>query len=218
MNRVKSSNRKIKHQLNIRDINKNSSSEVGHVITKIKTRELEFTILGVIIFLILISSFSYVVFSSVQTREKHNTLKSGTLMIDYSDIETGMGDVVTLVGEKDATDKQTISSEGYEFKITNSSNKTVNYEIILQDDLEMVEIDQCQDSLIKKENIKFSLNESTIKKLSSVYKKDKYVLTTGKVKSKEKKEYNLRIWIDNSEDNIGKHYHGKIVVKQVKEK
>lgn len=214
MDRVKTSNRKIKRKLNIRDINKNSSSEVGHVIIKIKTRELEFTILVVIIFLILISSFSYLIFSSVQKREKHNTLKSGTLMIDYSDIETGMGDVVTLVGEEVKKN----SSEVYEFEITNSSNNDVKYQIILQDDLEMVEIDQCYNSLVEKDDIKFILNEGETKSLSSVYKKNKYILDAAEVQAKEKKEYKLRIWIYNNEDNINKHYHGKIVVKQIKEK
>ena len=218
MNRVKSSNRKIKHQLNIRDINKNSANEVGHVIAKIKTRELVFTFLGVIIFLVLISSFSYIVFSSVQKRENYNTLKSGTLIIDYSDIKTGMGDVVTLIGEENITDKKVMSSDVYEFKVTNSSNKIVKYEIILQDDLEMIEIDQCKNSLVEKENVQFSLNGSAVKKLSSVYKKNRYVLTTTKVEANGKQDYKLRIFMDNNENTIDKHYHGKIVVREIKEK
>ena len=59
-------NKSNKYKLRPQDIKKNSASEVGHVITKIKTEELKMTVIWVSIIFIFLCSFLYVAFSSIQ--------------------------------------------------------------------------------------------------------------------------------------------------------
>lgn len=215
MSQVKTASKK-KEKLKIKDIKKNSSVEVGHVINKFKSREKQLTIVVVIIILILLCVSLYITFSSIQKREDHSKLKSGTLVIDYNEVETGVGDVVTLDSDDSKTDSKGINSVPYRFKITNDSKKDVWYEIILEDDTDMIEIDKCQG--IEKENIRFSLNDSKIESLSSIYDNNKYILKIDKVKKKSSKSYKLNIWVSEKDKSKNKHYHGKIVVREIKEK
>lgn len=217
MKKGKTTTEEVKTKLQMKDIKKNSSNEVGHVIAKIKTKELELTIIWVIIILVFMSISLYITFSSVQKIKKYNTLQSGTLVTDYSELETGMGDVVTITSTKTYSDKEGLKVEPYEFKITNKSNRAVSFQVLLEDDNEMVEIDECGDSLLDKNKINFSLNNGKIKSLDTIYKDNKYILASGKIEAKSTKKYKLNIWAtkENSSDKVG-HYHGKIVVQNIK--
>ena len=215
MKRLETSSKK-KEKLKIRDVKKNSSVEVGHVINKFKSRERQLTIVVVIIILILLCVSLYITFSSILKKEYHSNLKTGTLVIDYNEDETGVGDIVTLYSDDSKTDSKGINGVPYRFKITNDSNKDVQYEIILEDDTDMFEIDKCQN--IRKENIRFSLNDSKVKSLSSIYDNDKYILKVDEVKKKSSKSYKLNIWVSKQEKSKSKHYHGKIVIREIGKK
>lgn len=215
MKKGKTDNKNKQQRLKIQDIKKNPSTDVGHVIYKIKAKELEYTIVSVIIILIFLSFSLFITFTSVQKVKKDNTLKSGTLITDYSDIDTGMGDIVTITNMTGISDKKGLKEKPYVFKITNNSKKTVNYQILLEDDVEMMDLDECSDLSLEKNNIHFSIDGNQIKSLADIYEDDVYILASGKIKPSEKKEYKLRIWPnDNVLDSSG-HYHGKIVVKNM---
>lgn len=216
MKKGKADNKNKQQKLKIQDIKKNSSTDVGHVISKIKAKELEYTIILVIIILIFLSFSLYITFTSVQKVKKDNTLINGTLITDYSDIDTGMGDIVTISNMTGISDKKGLKEEPYVFKITNNSKKTVNYQIILEDDIEMMDLDECSDFSLSKDNIHFSINGSKIKSLADIYEDDAYILASGKIKASENKEYKLRIWPNDDVLDSNGHYHGKIIVKKMK--
>lgn len=205
MKRVGWSNRKIKHQLKPVDIRKNPDTEVSHVITKIKAREREIMIVGVFLVLLVLISASWVVFTSVQKRDVESTIKDGNLMIHYRKTDTGVGDVVTLT--------ENSTREEISFSITNTSKKKVFYQILLEDDLEMIEVDGCSDLFIDKESIYYQMNDQVISTLNNHYKNKKYVLYDGSIGALGKEKIKLSFWTSDSIKNENGHYHGKIVVK-----
>lgn len=208
MERVKWSRRKIKHQLDVVDIKKNSSNEVGHVISKIKALELELTIFWVFVFLVVLSVSGYLLFSTVQRIEKHHTLKSGTLVTDYDEIATGMGDVVTLI-----SDPASIQQENYSFTVRNLGDKSVQYTVFLEDDLDMVKMDECSDSLLDRSFIYYQMSDDVKQDLSSVFDGEHYVLAQGVLGAKSKRKYYLSLSIARDKVLTNQHYHGKIVVQ-----
>ena len=194
-------------------IKKNTKKEVGHIITHMKKKELELTILFVgIIFIVLLFS-SYFIFSSVQKVEKHNTLKAGKLLIHYKETDTGMGDVVTLNSKKAVSDVLGIDKEPYIIMLENPTKNTIRYKIYLEEDTDMIEIDHCSENLIPKQNIRYQFKEDKIYNLSSCQKK-KCLLKTGTIRASSKQQQELRIWVGEQEDIAEEqHYHGKIVIK-----
>ena len=209
-------NKSNKYKLRPQDIKKNSASEVGHVITKIKTEELKMTVIWVSIIFVLLCSFLYVAFSSIQKRELNDTVRNGPLLVHYGKNDMGIADIVTIVDEAGISDNSGLKRKPYTFSITNKSINDVRYQIILEDDSEMIEIDECDEFLLSKDKVRFSLDNGEVKSLYSVYNDKNYVLTEGVLSKKSSKKYKLRVWIDENEVDINKHYHGKIVVKVLK--
>ena len=202
-----------KKRLKQSDIKKYSMNELDHVILKIKANEVKYTVISVIIILIVFFIIAYIIFSSIQERTSHNLLKHGSLYIEFKENENGIGDIVDLVNvEKYASGKSVMNE--YEVTITNSSKDERKYEIFLEDDKDMIEIDHCHDIFLDRSYLRYSINDGRDMLLSTDMNEN---IIFGTLDGKGKVTYKIKVWVsDTYLDNP--HYHGKIVVKQYNEK
>lgn len=204
---------KKKKKLTQADIKKYSMSELDHVISKIKANEVKYTVLSVIFILIVFFIIAYIVFSSVQEHTNHNVLKHGSLYIEFKGNENGLGDIVDLVNVPTYSDGQLVI-DTYEVTITNDSLDEKKYQIMIEDDLDMIEIDKCSDIFLDRKYLRYSVNDGNDKELNV---DDQNSIVFGTLSGKKSVTYKIKVWV--SDTYLEKpHYHGKIVVKQVNEK
>lgn len=189
------------HKLKIQEIKKNSSSDVLHTIKRIKSNETKIVALVSCIIFVVFCFLGYLIFSSIQnTGDDSNT--SGPLVIEYGDNEKGMSDIINFIDN----DFYTFSTK---ISITNNSKNDSEYEIYLEDYLDMIEYDNCNDKLLDKNLIYFSVDDSYPKSLASIYDDGCYVLFRGIIPSNKNITREVKVWYG---DNSNNHYHGKINV------
>ncbi len=199
-----------KKKLTQADIKKYSMSELDHVILKIKANEVKYTIISVLFMLVVFFIVAYIIFSSVQEHVNHNVLKHGSLYIEFEERENGLGDIIDLVNvDTYSSINQVLDT--YEVTITNDSEEDKEYQIFIEDDLDMIEIDKCQDIFLERSFLRYSINDGAVMTLSE---NDTDSIIFGTLAGKKSVSYTIKVWVsDTYLDNP--HYHGKIVVKQV---
>lgn len=202
-----------KKRLKQSDIKKYSMTELDHVISKIKANEVKYTVISVLIILISFFIIAYIIFSSVQEHVSHNVFKDGNLYIKFLEKENGLGDIIDLV------DVSTYSTgdmvlDTYEVTITNDSSDVSKYQIFIEDDIDMIEIDNCKDIFLDRSYLRYNVNDGVDMTLSD--DEDNSIIF-GSLSGGKSITYTIKVWV--SDTYIGDtHYHGKLVVKQVKEK
>lgn len=129
------------------------------------------------------------------------------------------GAKVALTKATPVPDSVGLSTASYTFTIKNNLEETVNYKIKLEDDVEAMVADLCEDAQIPKELLRVSIKENNEK--NQIYTiselKDK-ILENSTIEPQEEKNYAIRIWLTTSPTmNIGNdlHYHG--IIKVVEE-
>lgn len=203
-------NRKIK-KLTQRDIKKYSNVQLDHVIERIKEQESKFTAILVTVILISLLLAFYSIFSSVQNTTSQYVLKSNNLTITYKQRDDNMGDIINFVNSESLTDSDGMKSDDYRVFITNTSDRSVIYNIEIVDDLDMISHDDCGNKKIDRKYIRYSINDGEALSLT-----DDNIIHTAILKANSKIEYSLRFWVDGNFQNASKaHYHGKIVVSEL---
>ena len=201
-------------KLSMADINKNSNIEVDHTIRKIKEKELRLTLMWTCIFLLLfiVSAFT-VGFSVVKLREYSN-VESGDLVITFNEKSDNLDNIVTLDNNNILEYDDGLKSDAYKFSIKNNSKKKSKYKITLEDDLEMMFLDECDQMQFDKSKMYFSINDKIIGIVSDLYNGSEYVIYEDEIDGGDTLDFEFRIWVDRSYINNG-HYHGIIVVEEV---
>ncbi len=202
-----------KKKLTQADIKKYPKNELNNVILKIKTNEVKYTIFSTLIILSIFIIIAYTIFSSVQEHISHNILKSGNLYIEFAEKETGLGNIIDLVDAKTYSDSNEVL-ETYKVTITNDSKEKRKYQVLIEDDTEMIEIDNCSDIFLDRSYLRYNVNNGATMTLNQ---DDKSPIINGTLKEKEKVTYTIKVWVSNTYLE-NPHYHGKIVVKQVTHK
>lgn len=202
-----------KKKLTQADIKKYPKNELNNVILKIKTNEVKYTIFSTLIILSIFIIIAYTIFSSVQEHISHNILKSGNLYIEFAEKETGLGNIIDLVDAKTYSDSNEVL-ETYKVTITNDSKEKRKYQVLIEDDTEMIEIDNCSDIFLDRSYLRYNVNNGATMNLDQ---DDKSPIINGTLKEKEKVTYTIKVWVSNTYLE-NPHYHGKIVVKQVTDK
>jgi len=181
-------------------------------LTKFLKREMIFTAISVLCVTILILGGSYAIFTNIEKASNYNVLVSGDLQIAYDDTSSGLGNIINLNGAYPESDTDGLKREPYKFKITNTGNQVVEYRIKMIDDLSMIEEDGCEEKLLSKNVIKYSINGGSPSLLSSSVDGS---VEGGSLGAGESVIYTVHMWIDENATNevLGKHYHGKIVVE-----
>lgn len=148
--------------------------------------------------------------------ERNVDYKSKTLDITF---HQKTGNKVTLTKVTPVSDAVGLSSKEYTFTIKNNQDATSSYKIKLEEDKTEILTDGCGEYLIPKDIIKVSIKENDNDDKIYILKnlKDEIVIS-GKIKSKESKEYTIRVWTGNNTLPNGSdlHYHGTIKIEEEK--
>ena len=108
-------------------------------------------ILIFLVIIVLILGVSYSLWTTTDKQKDKNVAGTSCLDIDYQDISEG----INLIGEVPMTDDQGLDNPGYAFKITNTCNSIVEYDINLES-LSDVE----KNNRLDIDSIKINLNDS----------------------------------------------------------
>ena len=188
---------------------KNNTNDYHEIsLTKMGKRQLMLTVLSIFGVTMLSIGSTFAIFTVSSQSAEYNVVKTGTLNINFA------ADASSTVGLNNAlpmSDTNGLAQTGTTFTITNTGSLPANYSVSLKDDTDMVTQDNCSAKQLAKENIKYSLDGSTTKLLSTAIDSE---LLNGNLKAGESKTFTLKLWIKDDATNevLNKHYHGKIVV------
>lgn len=137
-------------------------------------------------------------------------IKSGPLYIEFSDNEDGMSDIVNFTEENIPDDEDGYTIYSTSFKVTNTKSGSSWYAIYLDDYVDAIKLDECQNNLYDKEEIYFSIDNLEPISLASVNYGGRYVISEGIIDSNNDVTHTVKVWYKSDEK---KHYHGKISVE-----
>lgn len=122
------------------------------------------------------------------------------------------GDKITLNKVIPVTDSVGLSSKAYLISIKNNLTEKVNYKLKIVDDLECIQEEHCEDSLIPKEDIRISIKEN--RKNNKIYylsELEDGLLLDDDIDALEKKNLSIRVWVKQDSTlpmNAKMYYHG----------
>ena len=180
-------------------------------LTKMGTRQLTLTLLSIFAVTMVSIGTTFAMFTVSSKSAEYNVVKTGTLTIDFSSSSSTIG----LNNALPMSDSSGLAQTGNTFTIRNTGTLPANYTVSLSDDKDMITQDNCSDKQLDKLDIKYSIDNTTVRFLSASTES----LITGTLNAGESKTFTLKLWIDFYSDNtvLNKHYHGKIVVDATQE-
>jgi hypothetical protein len=188
-------------------------NEKGENIMKNKKKEIKrliFSIISVSLFLMFMTSFVYL-------PKQENLLSSMAFLQNQKRFY--MQDLSSGILLKDAyptSDSTGLKNDAYKFKIVNSSNSKITYQIVFQNNEEQAKLkgkevlpNKYLRYVINKENEPFK----NIQNLS-----DDGILYTATIDAKSEETFEFRMWLDYNADNgaMDKIFIGKIELVEVK--
>lgn len=174
------------------------------------TRKQEFIIITFILLIALVST--YYIYNRFSDERKMD-YNSENLEIVFND---KTGDKLTLKKVTPLNDAVGLSTKAYIFDINNNLTEDVNVTIQVEDDLKVINKDNCSERQIPKDNIKITIKrnnmEGEIYRLSEL---DDGILLEDTIDPVAHNSYTIRLWVDKdtslpSGSNF--HYHGKIKI------
>lgn len=207
----KNTKKRKKKKLTQADIKKYPMNELDHVILKIKANEVKYTVIFVFVILIFFFVITFFTFSSVQKKARYNILRDGDLSIEFRERENGLGDIIDLVDVSTYGDSKE-ALDTYRVTITNNSKDAHKFQIFIQDDIDMIEIDDCEDIFLDRAFLRYSVNDGGTMVLGD----EKNSVIFGTLSGNSKITYTIKVWVSDTYTG-SPHYHGKIVVKEVNE-
>lgn len=190
------------------------------------SKEILFSIIGIVILVILVIGVSFAAFTFSQTGEKTNTITTGTISMTYSEPKNG----INLVNALPITDVQgkTLSGTNNVFDFTVSSTisgnnpVTVSYAITAASSNSTVDNSAIKVYLTNMDNNADSeiLAPTKISALSTTTGREAYnapsgefILLNGTMNSSSSHKYRLRMWVsDDYTDPTGGSYTLKVNV------
>ena len=182
-------------------------------LTKMGKRQLMLTLLSIFGVTLLSIGSTFAMFTVSSKSAEYNVVKSGTLNISF---DADSSSTIGLNGALPTSDSDGLAQTGNTFTITNTGSLTAEYTVSLQDDKDMITQDNCSDKQLDKGFIKYNIDGTNIKLLSDSIDS---TIISGSLKAGESKTFTLKLWIkeDATNEALGKHYHGKIVVDAIQE-
>ena len=182
-------------------------------LTKMGKRQLMLTLLSIFGVTLLSIGSTFAMFTVSSKSAEYNVVKSGTLNISFN---ADSSSTIGLNGALPTSDSDGLAQTGNTFTITNTGSLTAEYTVSLQDDKDMITQDNCSDKQLDKGFIKYNIDGTNIKLLSDSIDS---TIISGSLKAGESKTFTLKLWIkeDATNEALGKHYHGKIVVDAIQE-
>lgn len=176
-------------------------------------------ITAISVFAIVISMLggSYAIFSTTSKADEYNVLKVGELEISYVDTGDGYGDILSLNGAYPISDAEGEASSPYRFNITNTGTITADFKIKILYDESIIQEDGCENNLLPQKYIKYKFDNGNPTLLSSKESEEYLVYEANNLLPGSSEIHEIRIWIDENATNeiLGKHFHGKVVVESI---
>lgn len=162
-----------------------------------------------IFFILLLAVFStYYIYDKFQD-SRNIDFNSESLDVTYHE---KTGDKLTLNKVIPVTDSVGLSSKSYTITVKNNLTKKVNYKLKVVDDTKLIEEEQCQDSLIPKDDIRISVKlNNKNNKIYTLSEIEDGLLLDETVDALEKENISIRLWIKQDSTlpmNARLHYHG----------
>ena len=187
----------------MKEENKSLSIGLGGILNNKNTGKKKITlIVGILLVIGIIIGTSYAFWQITIVQESNNIIVSDCLDLTLSDVTNA----ISLEKAYPLTDEESENLIPYEFKITNTCNTTAYYDI----NLEIMGLNDKLSSeyIAVKLNNKEKVILSTKKEVTPTYKDSNYIadeaykLTSGSIKAKEKISYKLKLWMDESVENL----------------
>lgn len=184
---------------------------------QVKLFKHQLLITAISVFAVVISMIggSYAIFSSTSKADEYNVLKVGKLEISYVDTGDGYGDVLSLNGAYPISDIEGSSGIPYRFNITNTGTITADFKIKIQYDESIIEEDGCENNLLPQRYVKYKFDNEAPILLGNRETEDYLIYEANDLLPGSSEIHEIRIWIDESATNevLGKHFHGKVVIE-----
>lgn len=175
-------------------------------------------IIGMIVLVLFLTlGVAFAWFRYMQVSDDTNSLTTASIDLYLDEYD---GKYISLVNTYPMTDATGSTTKAYEFTVVNNSSVGFDYDIRLVKDTKTMKEDECEDKELDASVIRYRLekNDASLVIDNLGTKKD-WVLDTSKIGAHEKKNYTLRLWIDENAGNEyqGKHFHAKLEVRAIAE-
>lgn len=166
-----------------------------------------------IIFILLLAVIpTYYIYKNFKSSRDIN-VNGASLDVVYHEKE---GDKIALTKITPVTDSVGLSSKAYQITVKNNLTEKVNYRIKIEDDLDAIKEDECNDILIPREFIRISIKAGKdTTKIYTLSELEDNTLLMDTMDALENKNVSIRVWIaqySNVPTGTKMHYHGKVKV------
>lgn len=174
--------------------------------------------LGLVVFIfsmiICLVAVSYAVWTQIFEGQKENKLETATLILTLDESESN---AISLIHAVPVSDSKGLTYEPYNFKVKNSGTIAANYRIMIVNDTDTYESDDCSDKMLDWSNIKYSFSKNSEAATTGILSDTSGILNIGTIDADETDEYSLKLWIKSSATNeiMNQHFHGIIKVEAV---
>ena len=176
------------------------------------------TTISVLVLVISMIGGSYAIFTASDKGE-YNVITVGDLDVSYVDTGDGYGDTLSLTGAYPMSDSEGKKLTPYRFSVENSGNFAVDFKIKILYDVAIIDQDGCSSKLLDQKYIKYQLDNEEPALLSSKASSGYTIYSEQNLIGRSSQIHEVRIWITdstssgNSNEILGKHFHGKVVVE-----
>ena len=169
-----------------------------------------FVIVSISLIVISLLGGSYAMFQRLDKAEYANNYKTGLLQIVFDDTSEGLGGVINVEGAVPTANSDGANLTPYRFKIINQGNLDYKFDLKLVIDADYTATHGCNDKQLSADYIMIKFNDEEPVVLSSLT--DNVIKSNIELKAGADVTYELRAWLKEGAPNeeIGKHYHGKL--------
>ena len=169
-----------------------------------------FVIVSISLIVISLLGGSYAMFQRLDKAEYANNYKTGLLQIVFDDTSEGLGGVINVEGAVPTANSVGANLTPYRFKIINQGNLDYKFDLKLVIDADYTATHGCNDKQLSADYIMIKFNDEEPVVLSSLT--NNVIKSNIELKAGEDVTYELRAWLKEGAPNeeIGKHYHGKL--------
>lgn len=168
----------------------------------------------IIFFLLAFAIVSTYLIYGTFSRQREKDVDIGKMEVVF---HSKAGNKIDLTKFNPVTDAVGLSSDSYDFTVTNSTNNKVKYKIILEDNIKRIEKDGCSNR-IPNELLKLSLrvdHKAPNALILSEYTNN--ILYEDTLEAHSSEDYSIRIWAVNSDFVIDRNSHFHAIIKVLEE-
>lgn len=173
-------------------------------------KKLMFSIIGVSIFLIVMTTYVYL--------PKQENLMSSLAFLQNQK-RFYMQDISSGILLKDATpvkDEVGLEYEPYQFKVVNHSNLDITYRIVFKNDIQKAKAQEKE--ILPNRYLRYTLTEGYNIDLEPATLQEDGILYTTTISAHSETTFEFRMWLDYNADNdaMNKVFIGKIEIEEVR--